>query len=176
MRDETNWLIVGKLVAPQGLLGEIRVNPSSDFPERFIRPGKRWLQKKNEEPKEVLLKSGRQVPGKSIYIISFEIINNRTSAELLIGQSLLVPSTHRPNLNEDEYHYLDLVGLKVKLSKEGEAIGEITDLTSAGNDLLEVKLVEGKKVLIPFVKEIVPEIFLKDGWLKISPPPGLLEL
>jgi len=176
MTEETSWLIVGKLVAPQGLLGGIRINPSSDFPERFIKPGKRWLQKKNEQPREIILTSGRQVPGKSIYIISFQDVNDRKSAELLIGQKLLVPSSHRPSLNKNEFHYLDLVGLKVKLTKESEEIGEVVNLTSGGNDLLEIKLVEGKKVLVPFVKEIVPEVFLKDGWLKLSPPPGLLEL
>ena len=49
------WLNIGKLVAAQGLRGEIRVNPSSDFSERFTKPGKRWLQEKGKEPQEVEL-------------------------------------------------------------------------------------------------------------------------
>ena len=55
-------------------------------------------------------------------------------------------------------------------------IGYVTDLIKGGNDLLEIELVEGKKVLVPFVKEIVPEIEIKEKWLLINPPPGLLEL
>ncbi len=170
------WLNIGKIVAPQGLRGEVRVNPNTDFPERFSKEGDRWLQKDNEKPKKVYLTHGRQIPGKSIYVVSFLGVDNRNKAEALIGKNVLVDSTQRPKLAKGEFHLLDLVGLKVKLSKDGNEIGEITNLTSAGNDLLEVTLLTGKKVLVPFVKEIVPNIQLEKGWLIISPPPGLLDL
>ena len=176
MSEKTSWLTVGKLVSPQGLRGEVKVNPTSDFPERFIQPGFRWLQKDNEDPRKIKLKSGRQLPGKSIYIVSFIGINDREAAKSIIGHKLLVPSSERPPLKNGEYHLLDLVGLQVKVIKAGSAIGEVIDLTSAGNDLLEIKLLNGKVVLIPFVKEIVPEIDLKEGWVIVTPPPGLLEL
>ena len=39
-----DWLPVGKVVAVQGLKGELRVNPASEFPERFTEPGTRWLK------------------------------------------------------------------------------------------------------------------------------------
>ncbi len=176
MIQDINWLIVGKLVSPHGLHGEVKVNPLSEFPERFTKPGKRWLQQSNKTPKEVDLISGRQVPGKSIYIIRLQTINNRNRAEALIGQNLLVHESHRPKLNANEFHFLDLVGLSAKLSREGSPIGEVTDLLKAGNDLLEIKLICGEKVLVPFVKAIVPEINLQEGWLLLTPPPGLLEL
>ncbi len=179
MDQENNWLIIGKLVAPQGLQGEVRGNPSSDFPERFTCPGKRWIQSinKDKEPTEIELIKGRQVPGRSIYIVRFKGINDRNSAESLIGKHILVPASHRPNLKKGEFHLLELVGLEVKFTSEGQSIGIVTDLTTAGNDLLEVKLRKnGKKVLIPFVKEIVPTIEIKKGWLIITPPPGLLEI
>ena len=70
MASNRAWLIIGKIVAPQGLRGEIRVQPLSDFPERFTQPGKRWL-KMNETnaPLEIELVSGRKLPGKEIYIL-----------------------------------------------------------------------------------------------------------
>ena len=176
MSKNVIWLTIGNIVAPQGLRGEVRVNPSSDFPARFLKSGDRWLQKENEEPKKIYLKNGRQIPGKSIYVVSFEGIDNRTKAKSLIGKKLLVDSKQRPKLAKGEFHLLDLVGLKVKLTKDGPEFGEITNLTNAGNDLLEVRLLTGKKALVPFVKEIVPNIQLEKGWLIISPPPGLLDL
>ena len=177
MLKEETWLTVGKLVAPQGLKGELRVNPSSDFSERFTQPGKRWLQLKKEPPREVNLISGRQIPGKSIYVVRFAEVLNRSEAESIVGQNLLVPSSNRPKLAKNEFHLLDLIGLEAKLAQEEPAIGSVTDLTSAGNDLLEVTLHKGgKKVLVPFVKSIVPEVNVDDGWLKLTPPPGLLEL
>ncbi len=176
MCKKINWLTIGSIVAPQGLRGEVRVNPSTDFPERFLIPGNRWLQTKNETPEKITLNAGRKIPGKSIYVISFQGINDRRKAELLIGKKILVNSIDRPKLKEGEFHLLDLVGLSIRVSKNGQEIGKVTNLTHAGNDLLEVKLSTGKTVLIPFVKEIVPEININEGWLLISPPPGLLEL
>ena len=176
MYKEIIWLTVGEIVAPHGLRGEVRVNPSSDFPERFLESGQRWLQDKDKEPQKIELLSGRQIPGKSIYVVSFLGIDNRTSAELLVGKKVLVNSTQRPKLEEGEFHLLDLLGLKVKLQSEDREIGKIINLINAGNDLLEIELNSGKKVLVPFVKQIVPTINLKEGWAIISPPPGLFNL
>lgn len=52
----------------------------------------------------------------------------------------------------------------------------VSNLISGGNDLLEIQLVSGKTVLVPFVEAIVPEVQLEEGWLLLTPPPGLLEL
>ena len=170
------WLTVGEIVSTQGLKGSVRVNPSSDFPERFLKPGDRWWQKEKENPKKIYLEHGRQIPGKSIFVVSFLGVNNQESAQSLVGQKILVPSTQRPKLSKNEFHLLDLVGLKVKFNDNGQEVGEITNLTNGGNDLLEVRLVSGKKVLIPFVKEIVSEVNLKEKYILINPPKGLLEL
>ena len=176
MYKEIIWLTVGEIVAPHGLRGQVRVNPSSDFPERFLESGQRWLQEKDEEPQKIELVSGRQIPGKYIYVVSFLGIDNRTTAELLVGKKVLVNSKQRPKLEEGEFHLLDLLGLKVKLQPEEREIGKIINLINAGNDLLEIELNSGKKVLVPFVKQIVPTINLKEGWAIISPPPGLFNL
>ncbi|WP_269603625.1 ribosome maturation factor RimM [Prochlorococcus marinus] len=176
MVDKNKWMSIGEIVAPQGLKGDVRIKPSSDFPERFTKPGKRWVQKANELPTEINLKKGTLIPGKSIYVISIEGISNRSSAEEFIGWKLVIPFDSRPILNKDEYHYFDLIGLEARRGPKKTLIGYVTDLIKGGNDLLEIELVEGKKVLVPFVKEIVPEIEIKDKWLLINPPPGLLEL
>jgi 16S rRNA processing protein RimM len=176
MKEKDNWMSIGELVAPQGLKGDIRIKPCSDFPERFTKPGKRWIQKANESPTEIKLIKGTVIPGKSIYVISIEGISSRSSAEKIIGWNLVIPVDSRPELNNDEYHYFDLIGLEARKGRKKILIGHVTDLIKGGNDLLEIELIEGKKVLVPFVKEIVPEIEIKDKWLLINPPPGLLEL
>ncbi|KGG13633.1 MULTISPECIES: ribosome maturation factor RimM [Prochlorococcus] len=176
MFDQQSWLSIGELVKAHGLKGEIKVNPSSDFPERFIKPGDRWLQRGNTEPWKIKLETGREVPGKSVYIVSFLGINNRTDAESIIGNKLLVPSNNRPQLANGEFHYCDLLGLEVRLKEKDQAIGKVVDLISSANDLLEIKLSTGKAVLIPFVTAIVPKIDIEHGWILLTPPPGLLEL
>ena len=176
MIEKDKWMPIGEIVAPQGLRGDIRIKPSSDFPERFTKPGKRWIQKNNELPTEITLRKGTLIPGKSIYILSIEGVSNRSSAEKIIGWNLVIPVNNRPKLNDDEYHYFDLIGLEVRRGPQKTLIGYVTDLIKGGNDLLEIELIEGKKVLVPFVKEIVPKIEIKEKWLLINPPPGLLEL
>ena len=176
MIDKDKWMSIGEIVAPQGLRGEVRIKPSSDFPERFTKPGKRWIQKNNELPTEIKLKRGTPIPGKSIYVLSIEGVSNRNSAAEIIGWNLVIPIDNRPMLSKDEYHYFDLIGLEARRGPKKTLIGYVTDLIKGGNDLLEIELLEGKKVLVPFVKEIVPEIEIKEKWLLIDPPPGLLEL
>ena len=150
MAESDDWLGVGKIVGVQGLQGELRVNPASDFPERFTAPGPRWLRsRKGGEPTEIQLKKGRQLPGKSLFVVRLEGIDSRSAAEALVGQELLVSADDRPELDEGEFHLLDL---------------------------LEITTAEGRKLLIPFVQAIVPEVQLEEGWLLLTPPPGLLEL
>jgi len=176
MKEKEKWMSIGEIVAPQGLKGDIRLKPCSDFPERFTKPGKRWIQKANELPTEIKLIKGTLIPGKSIYVLSLEGISNRSSAETIIGWNLVIPVDSRPNMRNDEYHYFDLIGLEARRGPKKTLIGHVTDLIKGGNDLLEIELVEGRKVLIPFVKEIVPEVEIKEKWILINPPPGLLEL
>ena len=186
MAEEQELLVVGRVVSAQGLRGELRVNPMSDFPERFTRPGPRWLQTRDGAAREVTLLSGRQLPGKELFVIQLEGVNDRSGAEALVGQELLVPAADRPKLARGEFHLLDLVGLEVRLLEEselqgklqpGRVIGTVKDLIHAGNDLLEVEPAGGGAPLwIPFVEAIVPEVQLEAGWIGITPPPGLLDL
>ena len=176
MPESVEWLTVGRLVGAQGLKGDLKVNPSSDFPERFTHPGPRWLRAKGGHTQEVQLMRGRQLPGRSLFVVHFEGVDNRDSAEALVGQDLLVPADDRPALNDGEFHLLDLVGLSVRLQSQGPDIGTVTDLLSAGNDLLEITRPDGRITLVPFVEAIVPDVHLQEGWLLLTPPPGLLEL
>ena len=177
MAEKEDWLSVGKIVGVQGLQGELRVNPASDFPERFTAPGPRWLRSRKEsEPTEIQLKKGRQLPGKSLFVVRFEGVENRSAAQTLVGQELLVSADDRPELADGEFHMLDLVGLEARLAADGPALGTVTDLISGGSDLLDITTTDDRKLLIPFVEAIVPEVQLKGGWLLLTPPPGLLEL
>ena len=177
MAELNDWLMVGKLVGVQGLRGALKVNPASDFPERFTKPGPRWLRARDgDQPTQIQLNSGRQLPGRSLFVVHVEGVNDRAAAEALVGQDLLVRGDDRPTLADGEFHLLDLVGMEARLSEQGEVVGKVTDLISGGNDLLELKRPDGRTLLIPFVEAIVPEVHLDQGWLLLTPPPGLLEL
>ena len=185
--SKEDWLEIGTITSAQGLKGELRVYPDSDFPERFEKPGERWLlHPKETEPRSIELLSGRYIPHKNLYIVKLAGVNDRNQAEELQGCKLMVPASDRPTLAADEYHILDLVGLEVFNQLNGEKVGIVKDLIPAGNDLLVVSpedssliCEKGKKrpeILIPFVKDIVPIVDLANKRIEINPPPGLLEV
>ena len=190
VKNGEEWLEIGKIVSPQGLDGEVRVYPNSDFPERFVEPGRRWLLCPGGEPQPIELLGGRYIEGKGLYVIEIAGVEDRNSAEDLRGCLLMVPESDRPILGEDEYHVLDLIGLEVFMQVSGESVGTVVDVIAAGNDLLQVKLhpssVDGeeqmtfdkgqKTVLIPFVKAIAPVVDLSAKRIEITPPPGLMEI
>lgn len=183
------WLQIGTIVAPQGLRGELRVYPETDFPERFEVAGKRWLLRPGEtEPQPIELVSGRYVEGKNLCIITLALVENREQAEELRGCKLMVKDGDRPQLGEDEYHVVDLIGLQVFMQESGELVGTVVDVIPAGHDLLEVQLPpqddkdqtkkdkKQKTVLIPFVKAIAPVVDIAARRIEITPPDGLLQI
>ena len=179
MINHNQWLVVGFITSPQGINGAIKVKSLSDFEERFTKPGKRWIQKENEIPKEFELTSGFKKPGKESFVIRFREITNRNEAENLKGHKILVKAKSIPKLNKDEFHLTELVDLKVKILEKDQlqVIGKIINLENEKNNLLLIKLLKNdKEVLIPFVKEIVPVVDIKNKFIIITPPPGLLEL
>lgn len=205
INEELEWIEIGTIVAPQGLYGELRVYPNSDFPERFLESGTRWLQNPDTgqiEAKELL--GGRYIPGKNLYVIALEDIEDRSSAEALRDYIILVPKSDRPELQEDEFHVADLINLEVYLQQTGENIGIVTEIFNTGHDLLEVTLhkqpepepvtnpdlsqirrrskrkkykpkkIKPVTILIPFVTEIVPIVDLENNRIEINPPEGLI--
>lgn len=178
MPNDHEWLEIGKIVAAQGIKGQLRVLSDSDFPERFTKPGQRWLRRSPQStPEPIELKNGRAIPGKTnMYIITLVGVENRDQAEALRGSLLLVAAGDRPKLAEGEFHIDDLIGCEVFLQATGALIGKVQSLFVAGNDLLEVKAIASSKtVLVPLVEAIVPVVDTKAKRIEITPPDGLID-
>ena len=80
MINENEWMVVGLITSCHGINGQLKVKSLSDFEERFLKPGIRWLQKENEPPAEIKLSSGYKHPGKETFIIKFQGIRNRNDS------------------------------------------------------------------------------------------------
>ena len=179
MINNTEWLVVGLITSCHGIKGQVKVKSLSDFEERFTKPGIRWLQKEDEPPSEIFLNSGFKQPGKEIFIITFQGISTRDHAEQFKKYKILVKTNHLPKLEKEEFHLLELLNLKVKTleNEELKIIGKVINLENEKNNLIVVELFKNqKKILVPFVKEIVPLIDIQNNYLIIDPPKGLLEL
>jgi len=179
MIENKDWLVIGIITSSHGVEGKLNVKSLSDFKERFTQPGKRWIQKHDEEPIPCNLISGTQKPGKDSFIISLEDIKDRNEADNLKQYKLLVKSNDIPKLKSNEFHLNQLLDLDVKLNIEGEMkiIGKVVDLITENNNLIVIRLNKNNRnVLIPFVKEIVTAIDQNNKYLIIDPPKGLLDL
>ena len=179
MIKHNEWLVVGLITSPHGINGKIKVKSLSDFEERFTKQGKRWIQKEKEIPQELELTSGFKQPGKESFIIALKGINSRDKAESIKGFKVLVKSDDIPKLKKEEFHLNQLVNLKVKIlvNDQLQTIGEVINLENEKNNLLVIKLLKNdKKVLVPFVKEIVPVVDVNNKFIIITPPTGLLDL
>ena len=178
MINKIEWMVVGLITSSHGINGQVKVKSLSDFEERFLKPGLRWLQKEDELPLEIELTSGFKKPGQENFIIKFHGVNTRNQAEQLKKHKILVKTNKLPELKKEEYHLLELIDLQVKMLENDDLklIGKVINLENEKNNLLVIELIKNqKKVLIPFVKEIVPLVDKENNFI-INPPKGLLEL
>jgi 16S rRNA processing protein RimM len=82
---------------------------------------------------------GRYIPGKGLYAVEVEGVEDRDGAEALRGCKLFVEKTDRPYLEPDEFYVQDLIGMEVFNQLTGEILGKVSDIIPAGNDLLEIE-------------------------------------
>ena len=179
MINKNEWLTVGLITSCHGINGQVKVKSLSDFEERFLKPGMRWLQKENEPPSKIELTSGFKQPGKETFIIKIQGIDTRSHADQLQKYKILVKTNKLPKLEKEEFHLLELINLQVKTLEKNEltTIGRVINLENEKNNLLVIELFKNQKtVLVPFVEEIVPLVDIKKNFIIINPPKGLLEL
>lgn len=170
-RVKPEMIRIGQVTAPHGVRGAVRVFPLSDFPERY-RKLRRVFVDGQAEPLQVRFRGfvGRLV------ILEVEGITDRNQAERLRGQYLLVPRTEVYPLPQGYYYDFDLIGLDV-VDPGGNPLGRVAgvDHNSPVHDLYLVETAPGKVYPVPAVREFVKEIDLAGGRMVIQPIPGLLE-
>ena len=179
MINNNEWLVVGLITSCHGINGQVKVKSLTDFEERFLEPGTRWLQEENESPFKINLTHGFKQPGKETFVVKIKGINTRAHAEQLKKFKILVKTDKLPKLKKEEFHLLELLNLEVKTLENNELkiIGKVINLENEKNNLLVIELFKNKKkVFIPFVEAIVPLVDITNNFIIIRPPKGLLEL
>ncbi|NDD26084.1 MAG: ribosome maturation factor RimM [Actinobacteria bacterium] len=175
MSNQTS-LRVGRLLKAHGLKGAIKLELYTDSPnERFI-PGASFSLQVPETSawfgKTVTVKELRWYNSQPV--IFLEGIEDRTQAESLIKAILLVHQDLDQTPTEpDAWYDQQLVGLKVY--RDGEQIGTVARVDHLpAQDLLVVDYNE-TEVMVPFVKQLVPEVNVAENRVVITPPLGLFE-
>jgi 16S rRNA processing protein RimM len=169
-------LVVGRIVRPHGLGGEVAVEVRTDDPQQRLAVGTTLAT----EPTAVgplTVAAAHWHSGR--LLVRFAGYQDRTRAEELAGVLLVVDSAELPDpADPDEFRDHQLIGLRV-VTVGGQPVGAVTDVLHYGQDLLVVAGEgdhNGTDILVPFVAKIVPEVDLAAGQILIDPPPGLLDL
>ncbi len=162
---------IGKVLRPHGQVGEVRVLPLTDFPDRFSELESVYLV--NEGETRNLTVERAELRGNTV-ILKFTEVRTQRDAWELVGSTLEIPQEEVVALPEGTYYVFQLMGMRV-LNEEGEFLGEISDVLSMpAQDVYVVKR-EEEEVLIPAVESIVKSIDLERGEMVICPIPGLLD-
>lgn len=167
-----NLLRVGVISSTHGVRGEAKVFPTTDDPGRF------------RELKNVIMDTGREqlnmeIEGvkffKNMVILKFKGYDSIEAIEKYKGKDLLITRDQAVDLGPDENFIADLIGLKV-VTESGEEFGTLTDVIKTGaNDVYEVKMKNGKEVLLPAIKECVLKVDLEEGVITVHIMDGLLD-
>lgn len=173
MPESEDLVLIGVIRKPHGIHGFVRVWPLTDFPDRFYDLERVILLQKGKPRIAAEIEAVREQGG--FFLIKFAGIDSRAAAEELSGGEIAIPREECVDLPEDTYFHFDLIGLKVVLS-HGETVGEVVDVQSfPAQDMLIVRRPEGQEIMVPFVKEIVTRVSLKERIIEIADLPGLLE-
>ncbi len=171
----SSLVVLGRLAKPHGVKGDIRVDYYADSADLLDKP--------------LMLRAGRFAPRpirvrdwhlwKDQLILGIEGCNDRSAAEQLRGQELLIDASFLPEADEDEPYLRDLIGLSVRL-EDGTLVGELESVDfPAGQEMWSIRAPEsegGYEILFPAVPEFVLDIDLSAETVTIAPPEGLLDL
>ncbi|WP_262105032.1 ribosome maturation factor RimM [Arthrobacter sp. Marseille-P9274] len=161
---------VARIGKPHGIRGEVTVQVLTDAPEERFTPGAR-LVVEPERLGPLTVRSARW--NKEILLLGFDEVGDRNGAEELRGVKLFVDSDDHED--EDAWYEHELVGLKALVGDE--EVGRVTGLnTLPAQDQLVIEAANGEEILVPFVEQIVPEVDVDQGFVRLTPPPGLFEV
>lgn len=164
-------IVVGEIVKCQGINGEFKVIPMTDHPKRFGEL-KRVFLKNPAGIQELWITNYRNF--KQFVLLQFEGITDLTAAEELGRGFLYIPKNERRKLPPGRFYYDELEGLEVE-NVTGESLGTLCSIIETGaNDVYVVRGPQGE-ILIPALKQVVLEVDLDQGKMKVELPEGLVE-
>lgn len=173
MPQESEPVLLGKIIATHGVKGQLRVFLfSGEFSS--IAGLDTVMVKAPNRGMETFEVAAAARHGKKV-LLTLKNYDNVNQVLHLVGRELYVERDQLPELPEGEYYWRDLVGLRV-VTDQGEMLGTLTEIIATGSN--DVYVVQGREreYLIPALEEVVLEVNLDDGVMKVSPPEGLFDL
>ncbi len=153
-------LIIGEVLKPQGIRGELKVKTYTDSPEDVKAFGTVYSD------------------GTAYKILSFRVgadgaaymglrgIPDRNAAELFRGRKLEGERSDAPDLEEGQYYIVDIIGLSCE-TEEGEFLGTVKDINNLSSDIYTIEKA-GKNILFPAIKGVVIKVDIENKKLIVN--------
>lgn len=159
---------VGRILDAWGVKGWFKVLPHSADPQALFS-SKRWYLQPSEKGAKtfsgtVLLRVREAKDHSDSVVARADAVEDRDTAELLRGARIFVPRSSFPSAGDDEFYWVDLIGLDV-VNREGVPLGTVKDLLSTGpQTVLVLGFEEAGKAqerMLPFVSAYVDGVDLQ---------------
>ena len=139
-------IIIGTILKPIGIKGEVKVKVFTNNLSRFLRYNKFTVEGVELHAEKV------RVDGQFGYI-KFVKCDKVEDAEKFRGKDVLVEKAEMPKLEEGEYYIAELIGCDIAI-EDGEPLGKIIDvLTETRNAIIIAK---GEKTYtFPMIKDLI---------------------
>lgn len=164
MSQDDERVCLGAIVGVHGIKGEVKVKSFTEIAEDIDQYG---LVENEPGTRKFDIK----VVGHSKDLLRVKIkgLDNPEDALTLKGTGLYVNKDVLPELEEEEFYHTDLIGLEAR-DEASNFIGDVVGVYNFGaGDMLEIKTSEtGKSEMIPFTKEYVPTVNIKDGYIIVA--------
>ena len=157
---------VGRITGAWGIRGHVRVQPQTDFAERFDVGSTLYID-------GVAAKVTSSRSNKGGYVVLLDSAPDRNAAEALKGALLTVPERELAELPEDTFYHFQLVDMDV-YSDEDEYLGRIAEIIETpGNDVYIVRKMSERDLLLPAIKDVVLEVDTDSSRMTVHLLPGL---
>jgi len=159
------FVAVGWVRGARGIRGELRVEPLTDFPERFQLGATVWI-----DGKPYVVRLSRNLPPG--LLLQLEGVDSRPAADELRGHYLEVPDEQLAELNEDQFYRFQIIGLAV-FDTSGAPLGRVEEVLQTGaNDVYIVRNDDGE-LLLPAIDTVVKKVDVAGGRLVVELLEGL---
>lgn len=166
---------VGRIVRPHGRIGDVVVDPETDFGDKRFRPGSTLQTRSNDgaEVRPLTVVRGREQQGR--WIVGFEGVVSIEDAETLRDLELRIPSEALTELGIGAYYIHDLIGCEVR-TVDGTVVGPVQSVDMTSSVPILVMGQTGDEVLVPFTDAICRRVDLRERRIEIDPPVGLMDV
>ena len=159
----SEYLMIGEVLKPQGVRGEVKIRPDTDDPARFLDLQTVYI--KRGEAFVPCVIEGAQARADGFVYCTLDHAADRDAAEKQRGWMLYVDRAHAVPLEEGQYFISDLLDCRV-LDRQGNLIGHIKDVLQPGaNDVYEIKTIDNRMMFLPVLPFVVLKVDVREGYI-----------